>query len=208
MHSNLIKNAHLTPHTTNNDQSNHNMCRIKGVSGQHFNCWNLSHACSITGNYCISIFDARREGRQWVLCCNLEDRSKRYIWILTSSRILFWYSWYNFITFCTFWYRFVSFTSWQRTLPKEFLKLTVSVASTPTPISSRIMLEHCKFSISNSNSISIADLDSLLKISVILTWSRTIFWAWSTLIIGHWETLALPATPTPPLSPWAGRWSK
>ena len=114
----------------------------------------------------------------------------------------------HFALFGTFWYRFVSFTSWQRTLPKEFLKLTVSVASTPTPISSRIMLEHCKFSISNSNSISIADLDSLLKISLILTWSKAIFWAWSTLIIGHWETLALPATPTPPLSPWAGRWSK
>ena len=33
----------------------------------------LSHPSSVTGNHCISIFDARREGRQWVLCCNLEQ---------------------------------------------------------------------------------------------------------------------------------------
>ena len=35
-------------------------------------------------------------------------------------------------------------TSWQSTLPRELLKSTISVASTITPDSSRIMAEHCK----------------------------------------------------------------
>ena len=57
------------------------------------------------------------------------------------------------------------FTCWQRTLPRALLKSTSSVASTLTPISSTIMVEHWKYTISKT-----------YKVTFRLTWNRTIFW--------------------------------